>query len=92
MNLRRYNCFYLQNTTGLLGRKRDIWYAKKGGWHNERRKKPMAVSEKYMLTIKEAAEYFNIGIKKMRRLAEDNEGEFAIYMGNRYLVIRERFE
>lgn len=23
-------------------------------------KKPMAVSEKYMLTIKEAAEYFNI--------------------------------
>ena len=50
------------------------------------------VCEKYTLTIKEAAEYFNIGIKKMRRLAEDNEGEFAIYMGNRYLVIRERFE
>ena len=50
------------------------------------------VCEKYMLTIKEAAEYFNIGIKKMRRLAEDNEGEFTIYMGNRYLVIRERFE
>ena len=55
-------------------------------------RKPMPVSEKYTLTIKEAAEYFNIGIKKMRRLAEDNEGEFAIYMGNRYLVIRERFE
>ena len=55
-------------------------------------RKPMPVSEKYMLTIKEAAEYFNIGIKKMSRLAEDNEGEFAIYMGNRYLVIRERFE
>ena len=46
-------------------------------------KKPMPICEKYMLTIKEAAEYFNIGIKKMRRLAEDNEGEFAIYMGNR---------
>lgn len=55
-------------------------------------KKPMPICEKYMLTIKEAAEYFNIGIKKMRRLAEDNEGEFAIYIGNRYLVIRERFE
>ena len=55
-------------------------------------RKPMPGAEKYMLTIKEAAEYFNIGIKKMRRLAEDNEGEFAIYMGNRYLVIRERFE
>ena len=64
---------------------------KEGGFKREGRK-PMPVSEKYMLTIKEAAEYFNIGIKKMRRLAEDNEGEFAIYMGNRYLVIRERFE
>lgn len=62
-----------------------------GGFMREGRK-PMPVSEKYMLTIKEAAEYFNIGIKKMRCLAEDNEGEFAIYMGNRYLVIRERFE
>ena len=27
------------------------------------------VSEKYTLTIKEAASYFNIGTKKMRRLA-----------------------
>lgn len=27
------------------------------------------VSEKYMLTIKEAAAYFNIGIKKLRRIA-----------------------
>ena len=54
----------------------------------ERKKLAYAIGE----LLKEAAEYFNIGIKKMRRLAEDNEGEFAIYMGNRYLVIRERFE
>lgn len=27
------------------------------------------VSEKYSLSIKEAAQYFSIGIKKMRRLA-----------------------
>ena len=26
------------------------------------------ISEKYMLTIREAASYFNIGIKNMRRL------------------------
>ena len=31
------------------------------------------VSEKYTLTIKEAASYFNIGTKKMRRLAEITE-------------------
>ena len=34
----------------------------------------LPVSEKYMLTIKEAAAYFNIGIKKLRRIAEDNLG------------------
>lgn len=50
------------------------------------------ISEKYMLTIKEASAYFNIGIKKMRRLAEDNTDAFAIFVGNRYLIIRMRFE
>lgn len=50
------------------------------------------IGEKYMLTIKEAAAYFNIGIKKMRRLAEDNLGSFAVYSDNRYLIIRSKFE
>lgn len=50
------------------------------------------VTEKYMLSINEAAQYFNIGVKKMRRLAEDNLGEFAVYSGNRYLIIRCKFE
>ena len=39
----------------------------------------LPVSEKYMLTIKEAAAYFNIGIKKMRRIAEDNLGTETIF-------------
>ena len=52
----------------------------------------LPVSEKYMLTIKEAAAYFNIGVKKMRRIAEDNLGSIAVYCGNRYLIIRPRFE
>ena len=52
----------------------------------------LKVSEKYLLTIKEAGDYFNIGVKKMRRLAEDNIGGFSIYNGNRYLVIRQKFE
>ena len=50
------------------------------------------LNEKYALTIKEAAQYFSIGVKKMRRLAEDNLGDFAVYSGNRYLILRERFE
>ena len=50
------------------------------------------VSEKYTLTIKEAASYFNIGTKKMRRLAEENTGRFSVFSGNKYLIIRKKFE
>ena len=50
------------------------------------------LNEKYTLTIKEAASYFNIGVKKMRRLAEEHTSSFSIYSGNRYLIIRTKFE
>ncbi len=55
-------------------------------------KNTIPVSEKYMLTINEASAYFNIGVKNLRRMAENNEGKFAFYMGNRYLIVREKFE
>lgn len=50
------------------------------------------LNEKYTLTIKEAAAYFNIGVKKMRRLAEENTDGFSVLCGNRYLIIRTKFE
>ena len=43
-------------------------------------------------TIKEAAPYYNIGMKKLRRLAEDNLGVFSVYSGNRYLIVKSKFE
>ena len=52
----------------------------------------LPVGEKYMLTIKEAASYFNIGTKKMRRIAEDNLGNIAVFCGNRFLIVRPKFE
>ncbi len=52
----------------------------------------VSIGEKYLLTIKEAAVYFNIGVKKLRRLAEDNLGIYSVYSGNRYLIIRPKFE
>lgn len=55
-------------------------------------KKSMPVQEKYALTIREAAEYFNIGIKRMRQLAEENTDSFGLWSGNRFLIIRSRFE
>ena len=61
---------------------------------NEIKKKDtgMLIGDKYLLSIKEAGEYFNIGTKKMRRLAEDNLGSFSVFCGNRYLIIRTKFE
>jgi len=50
------------------------------------------LNEKYTLTVREAAVYFNIGIKKMRRLAEEHTDSFGIQSGNRYLIIRTKFE
>ena len=50
------------------------------------------IHEKYLLTMKEASAYFNIGVKRLRRLAEDNMGTFAVHNGNRYMIIRPKFE
>ena len=50
------------------------------------------LTEKIKNLIKEAAAYFNIGIKKLRRIAEDNLGTVAVYCGNRFLIIRPKFE
>ena len=49
--------------------------------------------ERYMLTIREAAEYFHIGEKKMREIVEKQEGSnFIILNGNRTMIKRKSFE
>lgn len=49
--------------------------------------------EKYMLTIREAAEYFHIGEKKMRQIVDENgDADFLIMNGNRVMVKRKCFE
>ena len=50
------------------------------------------IHEKYLLTMKEASAYFNIGVKRLRRLAENNMDAFGVYNGNRYMIIRHKFE
>ena len=54
--------------------------------------KQLPINERYMLTIKEAASYFKIGTKKLRRIAEDNLGTVAVFCGNRFLIVRPKFE
>ena len=58
----------------------------------EKNDSALPVGEKFMLTIKEAAPYYNIGTKKLSRLAEDNLGVFSVYSGNRYLIVKPKFE
>ena len=49
------------------------------------------VSEKYLLTIKEAAAYFGIGEKRIRFLVQSNS-DLGIMNGDRRMVNRKRFE
>ena len=49
--------------------------------------------EKYMLTLREAAEYFHIGEKKMRQIVDDNmDANFLLESGNRIMIKRKMFE
>lgn len=50
------------------------------------------VNERFTLTVREAAQYYRIGEKKIRHLADANPGAFAVKSGNRNLIIRTRFE
>ena len=49
--------------------------------------------EKYTLTIEEAARYFLIGEKKLRKLVEENpDAGWLIMNGNRAQIKRRQFE
>jgi hypothetical protein len=48
--------------------------------------------DKYLLSLVEASDYFNIGINRLRRIAENHLGLFSVMVGNRYLIVRKRFE
>ena len=51
------------------------------------------LQEKYILTIQEAAEYFHIGEKKLRKLVEERaDADFIIMNGNRAMIKRKLFE
>ena len=49
------------------------------------------VHEKYMLTTAEAADYFSIGTKQIRKILLEHP-EIAIWYGNKWVMIREEAE
>ena len=57
------------------------------------RSNEMPYWEKYMLTLREAAEYFHIGEKKMRQIVDENmDANFLLTSGNRVMIKRRLFE
>ena len=53
----------------------------------------LPIWEKYTLTIREAAEYFHIGEKKMRQIVDENyNANFILVVGNRAMIKRKLFE
>ncbi len=50
------------------------------------------INKKINLTIKEAAEYSNIGINKIAELLRNPMCNFVLYVGNRKLVKRKELE
>lgn len=50
------------------------------------------ISEKYALTIEEAAEYSNIGQNRISELLKAPRCSFVLYVGRKKLVTRVEFE
>ena len=58
---------------------------------NERYDLP--IWHKYTLTLQEAAKYFRIGDKKLKKLIEEHpDAEFILWNGNRAQIKRKLFE
>lgn len=50
------------------------------------------VWEKLNLTIEEAAAYSNIGINKIREISNDDNCPFVLWIGNKRLIKRRKFD
>ena len=55
-------------------------------------KNTLSIAEKSLLTAEEAAEYFNIGVNKIRIMTNDENCPFVLWSGNRRLIKRKIFE
>lgn len=50
------------------------------------------IKDKLNLTIEEAAAYSNIGINKLRSMADEPSCPFVLYIGKRKVIKRKQFE
>lgn len=54
--------------------------------------KEVPIWEKSNLTIEEAAAYTGIGWNKLRELSEDKQCQFVLWVGNKRLIKRRKFD
>lgn len=52
----------------------------------------VSIENKFALTVKEAAEYFNIGEHRIRELTDRKDCPFVLWVGSKRLVKRKKFE
>lgn len=52
----------------------------------------LSIAEKSLLTLEEAAEYFNIGINKLRVMTNDANCPYVLWNGNKRLIKRKPLE
>lgn len=50
------------------------------------------MTKKYNLTIKEAAQYYNIGENKLRELIKEQGCNYVLYVGKKVLIKCKQFE
>ena len=55
-------------------------------------KKDMPISEKYNLTLDEAAAYFNIGTDRLRSILDENKADLVLMVGTKRLVKKKKME
>ena len=55
-------------------------------------KNQLSIAEKSLLTPEEAAEYFNIGVNKIRSMTNDPNCPSGLWSGSRLLIKRKPFE
>lgn len=54
-------------------------------------KKQVPIWHKECLTLAESAQYFGIGINKIRELTEEKGCDFVLFIGSKRLIKREKF-
>ena len=54
--------------------------------------KTLSISEKSLLTLEEAAAYFNIGINRIRTMTNGDDCPYVLWIGSKRLIKRKPFE